>query len=157
MKKAMIILGSLVLMATLTIPVLGQGPGGGFGNGRGQGPCWRDFENLDLSEEQITQLENLHDQFFTDTSELRQSMRKKARELSALMKSDAPDEATALALQKELHSLKGQMMEKRLKLRLASQQIAPELKTMKGGEKGRGQGRHHGKHGYGKAWGGCRY
>jgi len=158
MKKAMIIFGSMVLVATLSLPVLGKGPGGGFGYGRGDGPCRQNLQDkLDLTDEQVEQLENLHDQFITETSELRQSIRKSAREFATYMKSDSPDEATALELQKELNSLREQMMEKRLKMRLASLKIAPELKSLKGDKNGRGQGRYHGHHGKGKAWGGCQY
>ena len=153
MKKAITILGSLALVAMLSLPALGYGPGygredcDGFGPGRGQGPCCGKFQSgLNLTDEQRDQLDALHDQFYMDTRDLRRTIRDKAREMRTLMEGDTIDEAAALALQKELHELRGQMMVKRLQFELESRKIAPELKNFHGKRHASG---HHGQHGGG--------
>ncbi|MGB5983828.1 MAG: periplasmic heavy metal sensor [Desulfobacterales bacterium] len=157
MKKALIILGSIVLVTTLAFPVLGYGPGrgggcmDGYGEGRGGGHCWEAYaEDLKLSDEQRDQLETLHENFFRETRDLRDSIYDKRRELRTLMRGDDPDQAAALALQKEIHGLRGEMMEKRLNLQLESRKIAPELKSLHGRKHGHGEGRGHGRKGAGK-------
>ena len=156
MKKALIILGSIVLTATLALPVLAYGPGKGggkhgYGEGRGEGRCWQAYaDDLKLSDEQRDQLEDLHENFFRETRDLRDRIYDKTREMRTLMRSDAPDQAAALTLQKELHALRGEMKEKRLGLEFEARKIAPELKSFHGRNYGMGEGRHHGPKGSGR-------
>ena len=165
MKKILILLCGVALVAFLAYPVMSHNPQGGKGGcpgggsyNQGGGHCWGGGAGADLTDEQQEQLKTLHDQFVTDTSDLRKGVRAKNRELRTLMEADAPDEAAIMALHKEIVDLRGQMAEKRLALQLEARKIAPQLKSFRGGKRGGGYhggyGYRHGYHGgSGKGWG----
>jgi zinc resistance-associated protein len=91
---------------------------GGWGGGPG-------FMNL--SPEQAGKLFDLKQKFMDDTANLRKQMVVKHAELAALWKAENPDEKAIVAKQKELNTLRGQMVEKSVAFRLAARKIAPQL------------------------------
>ena len=145
----------------------GWGRGGG-GNCRGQGSGWgqREFAPADcrgnLSEEQMTRLDENRRAFFEETRNLRENLYQKELELrSELAKAD-PDAQKAGDLQAEVSNLTAQLDQKRIAHRIKMKKENPELFAGRGyGMGGRGMGR--GSHGSGMGrrfhgqGGGCRY
>ncbi len=135
MKRALAIVGILTLVAAITVPVLAQGPGTGRGRMmQGYGPgepgecprhgAWGD----QLTDEQRTQLEKLHQKFFDETAALRSQMAAKHSELSILMNTSNPDFEKAKALQKEITDLRGKMGQERIKLFAEERKINPDAR-----------------------------
>ena len=169
MKKALTIIGIMVLVAAIAIPVMAQGPGQGRGRMmQGYGPgdpancprhgAWDDK----LTDEQRTQLDKLHQKFFDETAAVRSQMVSKQSELNILMNTSNPDLEKAKALQKEISDLKGKMGQERIKLFAEERKINPDARFgmgwgrggMKGGGgMGMGQGRGMGRgFGGGPCW-----
>lgn len=123
---------------------------GGYGN--------RGFQS-DLSDEQITKLNNERQAFIKDTSDLRENLYQKELELrSELAKKDA-DAKKAVALQKEISDLEGQLDQKQVEHRIKMQKENPEFFSGTGrgyGYGGRGMGRGMGGFGS-RGGGGCWY
>ena len=145
----------------------GWGRGGG-GNCRGQGSGWgqREFAPSDcrdnLSDEQMTRLDEKRRAFFEETRNLRENLYQKELELrSELAKAD-PDAQKAADLQAEVSNLTAQLDQKRIAHRIKMKKENPEFFADRGyGKGGRGMGR--GSHGSGMGrrfhgqGGGCRY
>ena len=91
----------------------------GFDNG--QGP-W-----ADLTDEQKTQLQDLHQEFVDDTAETRITMGSKHAEMRILMQTSSPNEDRLSELITEIGDLKKSMMEKRIKFALEAKKLAPEV------------------------------
>ena len=149
MKRALTIIGIVVLVAAITIPVLAQGPG--MGRGRmmqGYGPgdpgdCPHYGASDDkLTDEQRTQLDKLHQKFFDETAALRSQMAAKHSELMILMNTSNPDLEKAKALQKEISDLRGKMGQERIKQFAEERKINPDARFGmgwgRGGMKGGG-------------------
>jgi zinc resistance-associated protein len=162
MKRALTVIGILVLVAAIAIPVMAQGPG--YSRGRhmqGYGPgdpvschrygAWDD----ELTDEQRTQLDTLHQKFFDETAALRSQMAAKHSELSILMNTSNPDLEKAKALQKEISDLRGKMGQERIKLFAEERKINPDARFGMGwGREGtKGGGPCGGGKGYGRGMG----
>ena len=157
MKRVVVVFGVVMLVLALSYPVIARGPeqgrgyGGKGGRGGGPGSCWGQGGGYgNLTDEQRTQLDKLHQKFRDDTAEIRTKMWTKKGELGILLGTSNPDAAKAKALQKEISDLKSQMAEKRIDLALEARKIAPDARIGRGF--GMGFGRHKG--GYGRYWGG---
>jgi zinc resistance-associated protein len=168
MKRALTIIGVVVLAAAITIPVMAQGPGAGRGpmmQGYGpgdQGNYARWGWNEKLTDEQRTQLDKLHQKFFDETAALRSQMAAKRSELNILMNTSNPDFEKAKALQKEITDLRGKMGQERIKLFAEERKINPDARFGMGwgresgygyGPHGRGYGRGMMGYGYGRGTG----
>ena len=149
MKRALTIIGIVVLVAAITIPVMAQGPGTGRGRmmqgyGPGEpGDCPRYGARDDkLTDEQRTQLDKLHQKFFDETAAMRSQMAAKHSELMILMNTSNPDLEKAKALQKEITDLRGKMGQERIKLFAEERKINPDARFGmgwgRGGMKGGG-------------------
>jgi zinc resistance-associated protein len=153
MKRLALVFGIVMMVLALSYPVIARGPEKGRGYGRGAGPdtCWgQGGAYANLTEEQRTQLDKLHQKFRDETVDLRTKLWTKKGELRILLGTSDPDAAKAKALQKEISDLKAKMGEKRIDLLLEARKIAPEVPMGRG--YGIGFGRHKG--GYGHYWGG---
>lgn len=158
MKRLVMILGVVLLAGAVAIPVLARGPGGGKGGqkmGRsGSDPAFssqyeRRYDNL--TEEQRTQLDKLHQKFYDETAQLRTKIWAKRGELRILMNTSNPDVEKVKALQKELSDLKGKMAQERIDFQLEARKISPDLRF--GGGFGSGYGRHMKRYGQGRGYG----
>jgi zinc resistance-associated protein len=109
---------------------------------------------MNLTPEKAAQVFDLRHQFMNDTAGLRKQMWVKRAEMAQLWKAEKPDEKAIVAKQKEMHALKGQMMEKAVAFRLKMKEIAPEL-GMFGPGCGMGPGRGMGPGGRGMGPGAC--
>ena len=141
---------------------------GGGGKCWGQGSGWGQRELAppdcrgNLSDEQMTRLDEKRRAFFEETRNLRENLYQKELELrSELAKAD-PDAQKAADLQAEVSNLTAQLDQKRIVHRIKMKKENPEFFAGRGyGMSGRGMGR--GSHGSGMGrrfhgqGGGCRY
>jgi zinc resistance-associated protein len=114
----------------------GGGMGGGMDCGMGHGMMGA----MNLTPEQAGKLFDAKEKFRNDTAQVRKQMLIKRVELRGLWKAENPDEKAIVAKQKELNTLQGQMIEKKVALRLEARKIAPELAQRFGHGKGQGMG-----------------
>jgi zinc resistance-associated protein len=127
----------VLLALTLTLGLAASSwarPGCGMGGGM--------MGAMNLNPDQAGKLFDLKEKFRTDTAEVRKQMMVKHAELAALWKAETPDDKAIVAKQKELNTLRGQMLEKSVAFRLAARKIAPQL--AKGFGRGMGWGMGHG-------------
>jgi len=94
--------------------------------------------NANLTPEQSAQFFDLRQQFMNDTAGLRQQMMVKRTELTALWRSEAPDQNQIQAKQQEIKALRDQLQAKRTAFRLQNQQICPQAGLGTGRGAGRG-------------------
>ena len=148
MKKLLTPLGIIVLTGLVAVPVFAGRGGRGDWTG-GPGPCWqRPDIQQNLTEEQRTQLEKLHTDFYADTSESRHELWAKTDELDILLNKSDPDLEKAKSLQKEISNLRGEVAQKRLQRDIEARKIAPEASFGRGHSKWQ-HGRRHMKGGPG--------
>ncbi|MCP4120103.1 MAG: periplasmic heavy metal sensor [Desulfobacteraceae bacterium] len=136
MKKQIIIVAALIfaivgMSGTAFSWNHGQGHGKGHGQSYGKGMCqggnsaqspW-----ADLTDEQKTQLQELHQKFIDDTAETRTTLGAKQAEMGILMQTSSPDREKLSQLITEIGDLKKIMMEKRLDFALEAKEIAPDV------------------------------
>ena len=148
MRKILIALGSFLLLASLAVPLLADGPGWNRGHhmrgywASNPGSCWdygRGYN--ELSKEEQKQLTGLENKFFTETYRLRDEIRSKSAELNSYLNSMNPDSQKLTVLQRELSDLRAKMNEKRLAYELEARKILPETR-FRGGY-GMGYYGHH--------------
>lgn len=157
MKRALVILGSVLFVAAVAYPAFAWGPGWGRGHhmmgyyGGGPGYCWEEGQGYGaaVDPEERAKLEELDRKFYDETADLRGKIWSKRGEFRALMNSSDPDVAKAKALQKELNELRNQMAEKQLEHELEVRKVAPESGYTSGYGRGSGPGKGPGMRGYG--------
>ncbi|MFZ0450039.1 MAG: periplasmic heavy metal sensor [Desulfatiglandaceae bacterium] len=155
MKKTVTIIGAVLLVAAIAYPVFAWGPGwGGMHRsmGWGNGPMYGGNSGYGygtLDKEQATKLDQLRQNFFKDTNDLRKDLWNKSRELGSVMNAENPDTGKAEALQNEINDLRAKLSQKRLSLQLETRKIVPNTER---GE-GYGPGYGHGMMGYGPGYG----
>jgi zinc resistance-associated protein len=133
MKKTMITLGALMLVAAVAYPVLAWGPGKGgryqgMGWGHGPGSCWNNNAGSGygaLNQEQAKQLNQLRQNFHNDTAPIRNELRNKQWEFTTEFNANEPDRAKLATLQGEINDLRAKLSLKRLGFRLDARKIAP--------------------------------
>ena len=153
MRRLFAIVGSVALVAALAVPLFAHSPGWGKGYdimgywGGGPG-CCRGFGGGydNLTEEQRSQLDTLHQKFYDATAPLKDQIRAKSGELNALLTSPSPDAEKARALQKEISDLRAKLAEERVNFEIEERKIAP------GGYDGRPYGWHMGSRGSRPCW-----
>ena len=167
MKRVAVVIGIILLAGLIAYPVFAHGPGWGGGRGhhmmgnRGPGPgyCWQyggGYANV--TPEQQSKLDELYQNFYNETNNLKNEIWSKSRELNTLLDSPDPDIEKAKALQKEISDLRSKMAEKRLDFQLETRKINPDARF--GAGYGKGYGRHMRGYGpragmgYGKLMGG---
>ena len=139
MKRIITTLGIVILAGAIALPVFAHGPDRGKGyygrghRGGGQGQGWQHHMGHDtLTEEQRSQLQKLHQNFYDKTAKLRIEIISKRGELGVLLNTSNPDAAKAKALQKEISDLRAKMAQEMLNLQLEVRKIAPDLRLGKG-------------------------
>jgi zinc resistance-associated protein len=154
MKKILAVVGILALAAVIAVPVLAQGPGygrgrsmqGNWGGDPGSSPRYG-WGSRDLTDDQRSQMEALHQKFFDETAQVRSQMWAKKAELNVLMNTSNPDLEKARALQKEISDLTAKMAQERINLYAETRKIDPDARFAQGW--GRGKGFGHRGDGYG--------
>ena len=143
MKKSMIAITAVTIIG-ISAYAFASGPGWGTDCGRGQGRMMGRGDGYhmtepgehmgrghgrfrgNLTDEQIEQVETLRAEFFNATEELRGDIRQKRLALAAELAKKTPDEAAAMALQKELSGLRAEMDARRLTHRIEMKKIVPD-------------------------------
>ena len=157
MKKAVTIIGALLLVAAIAFPVYARGQGRGkahHGMGYGKGSacyCWQHgkvYENL--TEEQRSQLQELYQNFNDEKAQLRDEIRSRSAELNSLLNSPKSDAEKAKALQKEISDLRAKLAQKRVNFKLEVRKIAPDVQF--GRKYSKGYGRNMKGRGPGRCW-----
>jgi len=157
MKGLITALGIVILAGAIALPAYAHGPDRGkgyYGKGhRGGGPGQRWQHSLgheNLTEEQRSQLQKLHQDFYDKTANLRIEVMSKRAELGILLNTSNPDAEKAKALQKEISDLKAQLAQEMINFQLGARKIAPDLRLGSGNCQGKWG--HH-KRGYGSPMG----
>ena len=132
MKKMMVVILGIALLATSGLalaqgwgrgPGMGRGPGGGMG----LGPCAAD---LNLTPEQIKEMQDSRTKFFNETASLRETLFARNAELRSLWAQKDPNQTEILKKQKEVNDLRAQLQEMAVKHRLQARGVlAPEQQT----------------------------
>jgi len=168
MKKTLVTLGLVVVMAIGVTYAYGQGPGFGPGKGRGLGagpcggerPCQGTGEKcqaLNLTPEQEAKLNELRTKFREENAQLIGAMTTKRMELKSLWSDPKADAKAIQEKEKELRDLQNQMKDQTVQMRLEAREfLTPEQMAQMGPgmgfRAGRGFGRGHGR-GFGPGFG----
>ena len=153
MKKAVILIAGIAMVGIISLPLFAHGLGwGGNSRGSGYGDCpYYDDQVSDLTQDQLSKLEALRDEFRANTKKIREQLRDTNHDLrSELGKSDL-NETRIRELQTELSKLRAEMDSARIDHTLKVKKIAPDAQL---GYSSRG-GRHMGE-GYSGCYGGSR-
>lgn len=119
--KVWMVGGALLAMSSLA---LAAGPGFGRGNNPN---CPGGFDQLNLTAEQKTKLNDLREKTWKETVTLRNEMQTKRLELRTLWTNPNPDKDKIQAKQKELSDLRNKLQAKMTDSRLeARKQLTPE-------------------------------
>ena len=124
---------------------------GGSANCSGQGGGWGQRGSSapgnqgNLSDQDIDKLQKERQAFFEDTRVQRENLYQKELELRSEMAKQDPDVNKAVALQKEVSEIEGQLNQKRVEQRIKMQKENPDLFAGRGyGMGGGGMGRGYG-------------
>jgi len=163
LSKTLIVLTLVAIMGIGATAFAGKGKGNAryaqSGQGYGQYGCdgsgyGRGYGNPgfmgNLSEEEITKLNEERNAFFKATQDLRQNIYQKRLELNSELAKKNPDSKKAGALQKELSGLKGQLDQKRTEHRINMGKINPEFGQMGRGFHGKRMGNR--QYNQGRCW-----
>ena len=127
MKKSLTIAGTVLLAATIAIPVLANEPSRGRGRGMGMGFTDRvtpNFESIpNLNAEQSSKLRELREQNQKEVLPLQNELINKRVELRNLWLNANPDENKIKAKQHEITMLENKLQEEMMGHRLESQKI----------------------------------
>ena len=158
MKKMIVAVLGIALLATSGLAIAqGWGRGGGMGlgpgGGMGLGPC---AANLNLTAEQIKQMQDLRTQHFNETATQREALLARNAELRSLWAQKDPNQTEILKKQKEINDLRAQLQEMAVKHQLQARGVlTPEQQTqLQGnlsdtGNFGPGYGKRGGGRGHG--------
>jgi zinc resistance-associated protein len=119
MKKMIVILGMVVLMAIGASYAYAQRAG--FGPGHRMGWGYGNWSSL--TPEQQTKLQELHQKFNDETAQLRGSILAKRLELQSLWTNPKADPKAILEKEKELTSLQDQLRDKAVQFRLEARSL----------------------------------
>ncbi|MFW0768269.1 zinc resistance sensor/chaperone ZraP [Trabulsiella odontotermitis] len=106
---------ALIAIATLTIGSSAALAGPHWGNGYGMGG--QGYSQL--TPEQQTTLQKLHNDYYTQTSQLRQQLMSKRYEYNALITASSPDSAKIESVANEMATLNQQLDQQRVKFDIA--------------------------------------
>jgi Spy/CpxP family protein refolding chaperone len=130
MKKLMVAVLAIALLATAGLALAqgwGRGQGMGPGGGMGFGPC---AANLNLSAEQIKEMQDLRAKHFNETATIREQLFAKNAELRSLWAQKEPNETAILKKQKEVNELRTELQAMGTKHRLQARGVlTPEQQT----------------------------
>jgi Spy/CpxP family protein refolding chaperone len=162
MGKIMVVVAVIGIVGFAATSFAGWGRGwGGGGSCWDQGGRWGQRASKapgyqgNLSDQDIDNLNHQRQAFFEDSRELREKLYQKELELRGEMSKPEPDAGKAVALQKEVSELKGQLDLKRIEQRIKMKKENPDFFAGRGYGMGRGYGK--GSRGFGGRGGGCRY
>lgn len=153
-KKSLLLILTLVLAVGVGAAVWAETPKGAPKGAPKEAPkeaaggmMWRGHHGhychhwqMKLTPEQAAKLFDVKEKFLTDTAALRKQLFVGRVEMAALWKAENPDEKAIVAKVKELNDLRGQLMEKKVLLRLEVRKIVPKPPMKTGMGEGYGMG-----------------
>jgi Spy/CpxP family protein refolding chaperone len=150
MKKTMVALGVVGVMALTAATAFAWGPGMGRGIGSGVGPG---MAGVNLSAEQVAQIQKIQSDRYAEMAPVRNEMVTKRTELQALFREPALDQAKIAATHKEITALQAQMQEKALAARMAVAEVLTPEQRAQMPAFGPGMGMGYGpRMGFGPRW-----
>lgn len=168
MRKTVVAIGLVSVMALTAATAFAWGPGMGRGMGMGYGPGQGYGHGSGpavstLSAEQAAKIQKIRSDRFAEVATVRTEMVTKRTEMQALFREPVLDQAKIAAKQKEITALQAQMQEKGLAARIAvAEVLTPEQRAQmpaygpgmrSGFGQGRGMGMGHGaRMGFGPRW-----
>ena len=117
MKKMIVAIMAVALLATSGVAIA---QGWGRGAGMGYGPC---AAGVNLSAEQIQQMQEMRKKFFDETASLREEMFQKNADLRSLWAQPNPDPSAISEKQKEINALRTQMQTLATQHRLEARKV----------------------------------
>jgi Spy/CpxP family protein refolding chaperone len=127
MKKTLVVIGLVGLMALTASMAFAWGPGWGRGFGYGYGPG---VAAPNLSADQVAKIQKIQGDRYAEMAKVRNEMFTKQTELRALFREPVLDQAKIAAKQKEIAALQAQMQEKTLAARTAvAETLTPEQRA----------------------------
>jgi Spy/CpxP family protein refolding chaperone len=162
MKKVMVAVLAIALLATSGLALAqgwGRGPGmgPGAGGGMGFGPC---AASLNLTAEQIKQMQDLRAEHFKETATLRETLLTKKADLRSLWALKDPKQEDILLKQQEINDLRAKLQTLATQHRLEARKVlTPEQQTQlqsclsDPGNFGPGYGKRGGGYGPGRGMG----
>jgi len=132
MKKTVVVIGLVGLMALTAATAFAWGPWTGrgvgpFGYGPGYGPG---LAGTNLSADQIAKIQKIQSDRYAEMANVRNELFAKQTELRGLFREPALDQAKIAAKQKEIAALQAQMQEKALAARTAvAKVLTPEQRA----------------------------
>jgi len=132
MKRTMVALGLVGVLALMASAAFAWGPWSGRGFGPyGYGPRFGPgVAGINLSADQIAKIQKIQGDRYAEMAKLRTEMFTKAGELQVLFREPTLDQAKIAAKQKEIAALQAQMQEKALAARTeAAEVLTPEQRA----------------------------
>jgi len=127
MKKMLVTIGMVGVMALTAATAFAWGPGMGRGIGSGVGPG---MAGVNLSAEQVAQIQKIQSDRYAEMATVRNEMLTKRTELRNLFREPTLDQAKIAAKGKEIEALQAQMLEKGLAARTAvAEVLTPEQRA----------------------------
>jgi len=125
MKRTMVALGLVGVLALMASAAFAWGPWSGRGFGPyGYGPRFGPgVAGINLSADQIAKVQKIQSDRYAEMTKLRTEMFTKAGELQVLFREPTLDQAKIAAKQKEIATLQAQMQEKGLAARTAMAEV----------------------------------
>jgi Spy/CpxP family protein refolding chaperone len=149
MRKTMVAIGVVGIMALTAATAFAWGPGMGRGFGPGVGPG---MAGANLSAEQVAQIQKIQGDRYAELAPVRTELVTKRTELRNLFREPTLDQAKIAAKQKELTALQAQMQEKALATRTAVAEILTPEQRAQMPAYGPGMGRGGKGMGFGPRW-----
>ena len=144
MKKTLIVLGLVAVLAFGVTFVYAHGPGYGPGPGRRGESCWGPGgtgKGSTLTPEQESRFQELRQKFFEETAQLREAIVSKRQELHSLWTNPNADPKAIVEKERELRDLQNQMRDKSIEFKLeARNSLTPEQIEEFGQDRGMGRG-----------------
>jgi len=127
MRKTVVAIGLVSVMAFTAATAFAWGPGMGRGYGSGYGPG---VATQNLSAEQVAKIQKIQGDRYAEMATVRTEMFTKRTELRNLFHEPVLDQAKIAAKQKEITALQAQMQEKALATRTAvAEVLTPEQRA----------------------------
>jgi Spy/CpxP family protein refolding chaperone len=127
MKRTVVALGLVGVLALIASAAFAWGPGWGRGFAPGYGPG---LAAANLSQDQIARIQKIQSDRYAEMTKVRSEIFAKRAELQALFREPTLDQAKIAAKQKEITTLQAQMQEKGLAARTAvAEVLTPEQRA----------------------------
>jgi len=137
MKKLSYLL-SVIFIVAFSTTAFSQGMGG---KGMRQGAGMNRAANLNLTTDQMTKMNELRNEFSKETLSLRTGLQAKSMEMRTLTPELEKNQTKIVSLQKEMSTLRLQLQEKKLQLRINARKVlTPEQIAMLPAGRGMGMG-----------------